>query len=782
MSENFDPYYQWLGIRDAERPPNHYRLLGIDLFESNEEVIHTAADRQMAHLRTFQNGPRAELSQRLLNEIAAAKLCLLDDDKRHVYEEWLRARQAPGEDLAPDLPTINVATPMGYGLHPPGKSTRETTSKRPWLIAAVSVGCVLLLLFGYRYYRDHVNTPQALRDSVAASTGSDSVETLPEPVDPDRRESLPTPPTADAPDEAGSVAAEDANESPPQPATETVPDDGDTADVPTDGGANATATSDRDTSADDTPGTTDTPENDTPDVTPTPPERINVAVPTVPTLARWSELPAADEGRANRFAISDAIGGPLTLLANRDLVGAESALQNLARNPSPQGSRADVRDAQMILAALDQFWTGIAEAQKAVVPGDTLMVRQMPAKVVTRGTTYLKLSDPEGNQQVFDTRRGEIHPAIAIALAENHFAESLPTAWRLAATFLSVDHQGDPALADAYVALAQSSGVSSEFVTRVVKQLRGELDVLPPLPAIPDKQPDAPSTAGRSNGSQAKPSSLADDQNPKIPSKTDQADARRKVYSPLLQQLKADDVPVAQWPTRLLEAASADLAPAERYVLVKAALQRATLVPDLDTALKAVDALALDFEMDVDELRYKTMQAIGRRVKANDRRPYVSLIGNWIDASVQADQYANAVRLAELADTLGKVVPDTFYRRRLARRRSELLQLKSMAEQIAPVREQLNREPNNAEAKLAVARFQVLGKGDFDGGGLQLLSDASEEPLREAVSRELNGVSTVEEQLELGTSWYSAARSLRGVERVNALRRAQMWLTTAAES
>ena len=48
-----DPYHVWLGIPPEEQPPNHYRLLGIAMFESQPDVIATAADRQMGHLRTF---------------------------------------------------------------------------------------------------------------------------------------------------------------------------------------------------------------------------------------------------------------------------------------------------------------------------------------------------------------------------------------------------------------------------------------------------------------------------------------------------------------------------------------------------------------------------------------------------------------------------------------------------------------------------------------------------------------------------------------------------------
>src|SRR5437667_408919 len=68
----FNPYHKWLGIRDIEHPPNHYRLLGLDLFEDDADAIANAADRQMAHVRKYQLGPHADASQRLLNVSAGA--------------------------------------------------------------------------------------------------------------------------------------------------------------------------------------------------------------------------------------------------------------------------------------------------------------------------------------------------------------------------------------------------------------------------------------------------------------------------------------------------------------------------------------------------------------------------------------------------------------------------------------------------------------------------------------------------------------------------------------
>jgi len=104
MSNEFDPYYQWLGIPPKHQPPNHYRLLGIERFEENLEVVQHAADQRMAHLRSFQTGRHAALSQKLLNEVAAAKLCLLNPQKKAAYDAQLRAKLPPALPARAGLP------------------------------------------------------------------------------------------------------------------------------------------------------------------------------------------------------------------------------------------------------------------------------------------------------------------------------------------------------------------------------------------------------------------------------------------------------------------------------------------------------------------------------------------------------------------------------------------------------------------------------------------------------------------------------------------------------
>ena len=94
---DFDPYHKWLGIPPAEQPPHHYRLLGIAPFEPDLDVIEAAADRQMAYIRQCATGPYTKESQKILNELSAARVCLLNPTKKKTYDGELKLRLAPAK-------------------------------------------------------------------------------------------------------------------------------------------------------------------------------------------------------------------------------------------------------------------------------------------------------------------------------------------------------------------------------------------------------------------------------------------------------------------------------------------------------------------------------------------------------------------------------------------------------------------------------------------------------------------------------------------------------------
>lgn len=91
-TEVFDPYREWLGIEPAERPADHYRLLGLPPFEADAGKILAAADGRMTLIRSYQVGPRGNYTQNLLNELSAAKLCLLSPAAKAQYDQMLAVR------------------------------------------------------------------------------------------------------------------------------------------------------------------------------------------------------------------------------------------------------------------------------------------------------------------------------------------------------------------------------------------------------------------------------------------------------------------------------------------------------------------------------------------------------------------------------------------------------------------------------------------------------------------------------------------------------------------
>src|SRR5262245_40172526 len=117
----FDPYHKWLGIPPKNQPPNHYVLLGLEPFEADPDVIDMAANKQMAFVRSLATGPHAQASQKLLNEISAARICLLNADKKASYDAQMRQTSS---DLLPPLGKLD-------SLSLPSLTPRPSQQPRP---------------------------------------------------------------------------------------------------------------------------------------------------------------------------------------------------------------------------------------------------------------------------------------------------------------------------------------------------------------------------------------------------------------------------------------------------------------------------------------------------------------------------------------------------------------------------------------------------------------------------------------------------------------------------
>ena len=216
---DFDPYYKWLAIPPTEQPPNHYRLLGVPLFTADPDVIENAADQRMAHLRSYQTGRHAQDSQRLLNEVATARVCLLNVTKRSDYDATLRRslptaipvqpaylQQQPAVQpvyLPPQLPVQPspppVPPPLGATSAPTlhGRPPRRKPASSPLVevfkhvaasVAGLLIGYLLIGFFAPSWDHFHLFHPQPVAVNPAPVPRPENVEpvTTPEKVEPVR--------------------------------------------------------------------------------------------------------------------------------------------------------------------------------------------------------------------------------------------------------------------------------------------------------------------------------------------------------------------------------------------------------------------------------------------------------------------------------------------------------------------------------------------------------------------------------------------------------------------
>ncbi len=210
MNDSFDPYHKWLGIPPEDQPPHHYRLLGVEPFESDADVIMIAADGRMAQLKHFQAGQYSDLSQKMLNEIATAKVCLLNPEKREKYDDTLRqrleeakkpavkatpaeqksaAQTRAGEPAGGVTVTSGGAAPQ---IDPAGVSSylsRHNRKRRNrWLLPAaasvVAVGLIVVLVIAFAGQTDTPDVPVADRPTNRSPGEKNPESPIPIPPDP----------------------------------------------------------------------------------------------------------------------------------------------------------------------------------------------------------------------------------------------------------------------------------------------------------------------------------------------------------------------------------------------------------------------------------------------------------------------------------------------------------------------------------------------------------------------------------------------------------------------
>ena len=84
---SFDPYWHWLAVPPDEQPPDHYRLLGLRLFEDDAGIVARAVQLRIDHVRACDDGRHPDSVEQLLAHVRAAGDTLLNPALKAQYEE-----------------------------------------------------------------------------------------------------------------------------------------------------------------------------------------------------------------------------------------------------------------------------------------------------------------------------------------------------------------------------------------------------------------------------------------------------------------------------------------------------------------------------------------------------------------------------------------------------------------------------------------------------------------------------------------------------------------------
>ena len=85
-TKTLDVYRDWLHIQETARPLDYYQLLKVPRFEDDAGKIRSSYRQLNAHVRKYATGEFGPESQRLLNELAKAMLCLTDAQRKREYD------------------------------------------------------------------------------------------------------------------------------------------------------------------------------------------------------------------------------------------------------------------------------------------------------------------------------------------------------------------------------------------------------------------------------------------------------------------------------------------------------------------------------------------------------------------------------------------------------------------------------------------------------------------------------------------------------------------------
>ena len=761
MADDFDPYRKWLGIPASEQPPNHYRLLGIAPLEDDPDVISNAADRQMAHVRTFQSGKNAAWSQTLLNELSAAKGCLLDARRKARYDADLK------DQLEPHRLTRDAPPPAPRP--PPPAPPRKTRAGAPSTSSDDTEGDFSTDALEHD---DEVPTGSAV-DPPALSESAIPIESLGSTTSPTKHVRARRQTTSPLLSPllwivAGVVlvmifivlrVAQQEDDPPPR----------------------RKGNSDRQTRQDSGGKHRATPPRRTPprDDSGGRPGNL-IPPPSDPQAAKAAKV---QRQRQMLESVRES-------LARRNMKEAQQVLDDVAFSRPTGDLRTRLNDVQTLHTYLLSFWKGVEKTISGLRPDDRLQYDGQQVVVVRRKQFVVTFDDGEKRFEV-NVRKQSIRHVIGWAV---HGLQNDAFSKLYVATFLAVDSSGNR---DKWLPRARALWQQAAAEGQQSSVLARELDIdlsapiqTKPLIAVPLSDIE-PKPLLRFTGSRRSSDRLSPTDGPQQPERLsvpvgpDLASAKqllvRLVGSDRLQARTTKDkrnlIRVLQRKARN-EREDMDF----HYVLLERIIDLGVELSDIDLICHTIDHVAGKF--DIDALGRKQIR-LARAIAKTSEKSALKNIHNrahlLYENARQQRNFDVAARLARVVSRAARKVENTSLQREMdanANALEEYLVEKKKADQAA---KRLQKAPQDANANSVYGQFLCLFNGDWEEG-LPYLAKSGEPPYAELAAQDLEIGMSPDDRIAMADAWFTMGRRKQGIRGHQMLLRARHWLVTVEKS
>jgi hypothetical protein len=230
---------------------------------------------------------------------------------------------------------------------------------------------------------------------------------------------------------------------------------------------------------------------------------------------------------------------------------------------------------------------------------------------------------------------------------------------------------------------------------------------------------------------------------------------------------------------KMIQLAGEDDDATRRFALLNRARLLAVAAGELSTALKAVDELVRNFEVDAARAQRSTLLAVAKTASSPAQRSAVAETGlRLVDEALKADQVDAAVELADVAVDAARKAADRVLLKRAVHRRHDLEKAQAEFAETRAARAKLIADPHDAAANLTLGKYHCLRRQDWKAG-LPLLAQASDPQWKAAAAQEAAQPGTATDRLKLADLWWALADRLDEDNQAAVRRHAVTWYQQA---